>query len=201
MRAAGRDPAVMRVFRIVWLAACAGSLVGCGHLLPTEKSDARSSFQSFEAAQQALERVVPFQTTVEELSALGFDVRANANVTLIPYPALIALLAPNESVPLDALDPGIRECILSRMACRTYRFDIGRQFRRREGGFWADFLNFKRRTEVSGWRFEALVAVRGDVVLFRNFGGEPRIARTELRRNPLGPLQPAGEASGGLIIK
>jgi hypothetical protein len=166
-----------------------------------DSSDTRSSFDSFEAAQQAIERVVPFRTTVEELGALGFDVRANANVTLIPYPALIERLAPNQSVPLDALDPGIRECILSHMACQTYQFHIGRQSRRREGGFWADFLNFRRVTEVSGWRFEALVAVRDGVVLFRNFGGEPRIARTELQRNPLGPLQPAGEAVGGLIVK
>jgi hypothetical protein len=46
-----------------------------------------------------------------------------------------------------------------------------------------------------------LVAVRDGVVLFRNFGGEPRIARTEPQRNPLGPQQPAGEAVGGLIVK
>ncbi len=191
----------MRLFRLVWLVGCAGLFAGCSHLLPRESSETLSAFESFEAAQQALERVLPFRTTVEELAALGFDVRANPNVTLIPYPALIERLAPNQSVPLDALDPGIRECILSRAACQAYLFHIGRQSRRRQGNFWGDFLNFRRVTDVSGWRFEALVVVREGVVLFRNFGGEPRIARTELQRNPLGPLQPAGEAVGGLIVK
>jgi hypothetical protein len=187
---------------VLWLVAlCAGSLTGCSHLLPADRSDTRSSFESFEAAQQALDKVVPFRTTIDELGALGFDVHSNANVSLIPYPELVARLAPNPSVPLDALDPGIRECILSRMACETYEFRIGQESRRREGGFWADFLNFRRTTEVTGWRFEARVVVRGGVVLFRNWGGEPRIARTELQRNPLGPLQPAGEGAGALIAR
>jgi len=62
------------------------------------------------------------------------------------------------------------------MACETYEFRIGQESRRREGGFWADFLNFRRTTEVTGWRFEALVVVRGGVVLFR-IGAENRASR------------------------
>jgi len=71
----------------------------------------------------------------------------------------------------------------------------------RAGPCWADFLNFKRTTATSGWHFQAIVAVRDGVVLFRNFGREPKVARTELQRHPLGPLQPAGEAAGALIAK
>jgi len=78
---------------------------------------------------------------------------------------------------------------------------IGHEVRQRDGNFWADFFNFRRHTTVAGWHFQSLVVVRDGVVLFRNYGGEPRIARTEVRRNPLGPLQPAGEAALGGIFK
>jgi len=182
------------------LLACIVS-TGCGQLLPRQTSTTQSSFQDFESARRALDQAVPFKTTVEDLRRLGFDVRDSANVTLIPYPELVSRLAPNPSVPLSELDAGIRECILSRMACQAYEFELGRQLRQREGGFWGDFLNFKRTTAVSGWHFKALVVVRDGVVLFRNYGGEPKIVRTERQVNPLGPFQPAGEAAGGMITR
>jgi hypothetical protein len=176
-------------------------LAACGHLLPSETQKLGSTFESFDAARQALERVVPFRTTVQELRELGFDIDHSPNVTVIPYPELVSRLAPNPSIPLSELDPGIRECIFARMACRTYEFQIGKQDSRREGGFWADFLNFRRLTSVSGWNLKALVVVRDDLVLFRNHGGEPKIVRSELRVNPLGPLQPTGEATGALLTR
>jgi hypothetical protein len=180
----------------------AGSLVaGCGQLLPRQSSSTQSSFQDFESARRALDRAVPFKTSVDDLRTLGFDVHDSANVTLIPYPELVSRLAPNPSVPLSELDAGIRECILSRMACQAFEFELGRQLRQREGGFWGDFLNFRRTTAVSGWRFKALVVVRDGLVLFRNYGGEPKIVRTEKQVNPLGPFQPAGEAAAGRIAK
>lgn len=174
---------------------------GCTHLLPRESQTVGSPFPDFDAARRALAQAIPFKTTVDDLRRLGFDVHDSANVTLIPYPELISRLAPNPSVPLSELDDGIRECILSRMACQAYEFVLGRELRERRGGFWADFLNFRRTTAVSGWHFKALVVVRDGVVLFRNHGGEPKIARTERRINPLGPFQPAGEASGSLLTR
>jgi len=184
------------------IAVLAWAMAGCVQLLPQERRSVPSAFDTFEAAQRSIEQVVPFKTTVDQLRELGFDVRDSANVTLIPYPELVSRLAPNPSVPFDQLDLGIRECILSRLACQAFEFQIGHELRKREGGFWSDFFNFRRHTTVSGWHFQALVVVREGIVLFRNHGGEPKIARTEVRRNPLGPLQPAGEAAmGGLLSK
>lgn len=181
------------------LVGCVVALAGCAQLLPHEKYTVAAPFDSYAAAQQALEQVVPFETTVDELRGLGFDLQASANVTLIPYPALVARLAPNPSVPFAELDRGIRDCILARAGCRAFEIRIVRERRRREGAFWEDFLNFRRTTEVTGWKFEALFVVSDGVVLFRNHGGVPRVARTEQRSNPLGPLQPSGEGLGGLI--
>jgi outer membrane lipoprotein-sorting protein len=50
-----------------------------------------------------------------------------------------------------------------------------------------DLLNFDRITAVDSWRFEALVVVRGEVVLFHTYD-EPRNQRIERERYPLGPL-------------
>jgi hypothetical protein len=175
------------------------ALVGCAQWLPHAEVQQPSGFDTFETAAAAFEKVVSYRTTVSELKALGFDLEASSNLTLIPYPQLTARLSPDPGVPFEALDPGIRDCILARQACRAYEFHLSHETKRREGAFLLDFLNFRRTVRVTSWRFEGLVAVRDGVVLFRSHGGEPRNDRTERQVNPLGPLQPAGEAAGGLI--
>ena len=78
------------------------------------------------------------------------------------------------------------------LECRAYEYRLGNETRVRTGSFVLDWLNFKRVTEVNGWQFVAIVAVRKGVVLFRNYGGAPNNERTEREFNPLGPLQGAG---------
>jgi hypothetical protein len=170
-------------------------------MLPKDVHTTSSPFKTFEEARDAANAVVPFKTTIADLKRLGFDIEASRNVTVIPYPELVARLAPNPNVSMHELDPGIRECILAQKACLAYEFDLGVQQRRRIGGFWADFLNFRRETHVGGWRMRALVAARAGVVLFCNYGGEPYIDQTELRVNPLGPFQPAGEGVGAILVR
>lgn len=192
----------MPAIHLRFFLACASlALAGCTPLLPKASSVAASSFDSYEAARQALEKVIPYQTRVEELRALGFDPQASANVTVIPYPEVVTRLAPHPGVPLEQLEPGVRDCILAQTQCRAYVFRYGQQRRVREGGFWSDFFNFDRTVSVTGWRFEGLVVVRNGVVLFRSIGGEPRTDRVDRQHNPLGPLQPAGEAAGSWLLR
>lgn len=174
-------------------------LAGCATWLPRADTQQPSAFNSFEAASSAFDQIVSYRTTVDEMKALGFDLQASSNITLIPYPQLTRRLSPDPSVAFDALDPGIRDCILARHACQVFEFHLAHETKRREGTFLLDFLNFKRTVRVVGWRFEGMVAVRHGMVLFRSHGGEPRNDRTERQVNPLGPLQPAGEAAGGLL--
>lgn len=174
---------------------------GCAGLLPRGSTRTASPFASFDEARAAIERVSPYRTRTSELRDLGFDVHDSANMREVPYPEVVARLAPNPSIPLELLDAGIRDCILARQACRAYEFRLGEQTRQRTGAFLLDFMNFRRTTEVTGWYFEGLLVVRDDLVLFRNHGGEPQIQRTERQSNPLGPLQPAGEAAGGLLVR
>lgn len=168
-------------------------------MLPHGNSDVPTEFQTFEAAANAFDRITSHKTTVGDLKVLGFDLQASSNLTLIPYPQLTARLSPDPGVPFETLDPGIRECILARHACQAYEFHLAQEATHREGGFLLDFLNFRRTVRTTGWRFNGLLAVRDGVVLFRSYGGEPRNDRTDRQVNPLGPLQPAGEAVGGLL--
>lgn len=174
--------------------------LACTSLLPSGSTESPSAFSSFDKARQALVKVVPNQTTLEGLSALGFNPQASANVSLIPYPEVVGRLVPYSAIQKEDLDPGVRACIQAQSACRGYVFRFSSEHRKREGGFWLDFLNIKRITNTTGWRFEGLVVVNDQVVLFRNYSGEERIDRTERQTNPLGPFQPAGESAGRTIF-
>ncbi|MGE4239764.1 hypothetical protein [Ramlibacter sp.] len=191
----------MTTARLSTLLAAAALLAGCSSMLPRGTTDMPSPFRSFAEAQAAAERIAPFRTRVDDLQSLGFDPKEGRNVTQIPYPDIVARLAPYPGVSLDALDPGIRACIVARSGCRAYVFRFERIDRKREGGFWADFLNVRRVTNTTGWWFETLVVVSDDVVLFRNHSGEPRIEKVERQTNPLGPFQPAGEGAGAALLR
>ena len=58
-----------------------------------------------------------------------------------------------------------------------------------------DSLNFKRRTEISGWRFTGLIVLKDDLVVYKLWGGQPSIKESEETRNPLGPFQGVAEGA------
>ena len=184
--------------RVLILVTALG-LAGCTALLPSSSAVSPSSFDSFEAAQGALEKTVPYKTTLEELKALGFDPQASANVSIIPYPEVVSRLAPYSGVALDALDPGVRDCILAQTQCKAYVYRFGRVDRQRDGNFFLDFFNIKRDVQMNGWRFEGVVVVRNGIVLFRNSAGESELNTFEKTTNPLGPFQRSGESSDLLL--
>lgn len=181
------------------VALVCAALSACSSLLPRSSSNTPDTFATFETAQAAAQRIVPLETQFSELKGLGFDPESGANVTLIPYPDIVARLAPYPALPLSVLDPGVRKCVDAQAECRGYLFHFEQQDRRRTGSFWLDFLNIRRTTYVTGWSFQALVVVSDGTVLFRNYAGQPQIDRVERQRNPLGPFQPAGEAAGALL--
>lgn len=185
-------------FRLFTVAIACAALSACTPLLPSSSSRTPSRFTSFESAQEAVARIVPLETRFSELKDMGID-PDGSNVTLIPYPDIVARLAPYPALPLPLLDPGVRKCVEDQAACRGYQFHFERQGRRRTGSFWLDFLNIRRTTEVTGWSFDALVIVSNGTVLFRNYAGQAQIDHVERQSNPLGPLQPAGEAAGAIL--
>jgi hypothetical protein len=187
---------------LVLLLAMAAALGGCasGGLLPDSSVAVRAEFGDFDTARNAFETIEPYKTTISDLKTLGFDT-ASPNVRSIGYPDVVGRLAPNSSLGLEQLDPGIRDCILARLECRVYEYRLANETRVRKGSFALDWLDFKRTVEVKSWQFDGIVAVSKGVVLFRNYGAAPHNERTEREFNPLGPLQGVGDSVAGRLLK
>ena len=169
-------------------------LSACASLLPTGDSRIESRWKSFEEARQAFDKITPYRTDVAQLKELGFDPASNPNISLLTYSDIVRRLLPPMAVKEETLDPGVRDCISSQALCRGYEVDYKEINRRRYGNFWLDFLNFRRKVELTGWRFNGVILLKGDTVVYRLWGGQPNIHEFEDSRNPLGPLQGAGES-------
>jgi hypothetical protein len=176
-------------------------LSGCHALLPRADSVTPGTWDSFEGARSAIEGLEPGTTRRAELAQRGIEPFGNRNVVLLNYSEILRRFAPGTTWAGAArdddgsaeLDPGVRDCLAAPSECSGFEISVSEEHSERRGGFWLDFLNFRRETHTTGWHFNAIVLLRGDVVVYRTWGGEPRIDRTERRTNPLGPLQGAGE--------
>ena len=169
-------------------------LAGCSALLPHGESVADSPWNSYDDAIKTFEKIVPHQTTVEDLAKLKLDPMHNPNITLLNYSDVLRRFITSPSTDMEDLDSGVRECIEAKLACRGYEIDQKSLTRQRYGNFWADFLNFRRKTDIVGWRFNGVILLKNGVVVYKLTGGQPAIHEREETSNPLGPLQGVGES-------
>ena len=169
-------------------------LAGCSSLLPRAKFITEGPWQNFQEAQEAFNKITPYQTTYEDLKTLKLDPESNQNITILNYSDVIRRFIPGFSANTEDLAPGVKECIMAKAACKGYEMVQRSTKRKRYGNFWADFLNFKRKVEVAGWSFNAVILVKNDVVIYTLTGGQPAISELEESENPLGPLQGSGES-------
>lgn len=170
-------------------------LAGCSAMLPHGDTKVEGSWKSFEDAQQTFDRIIPYQTTIEDLKALKLDPHTRPNITILNYSDVLRRFAPGNLSNLDELDGGVRECLSAKTACQGYEVVQKTIKRKRTGNFWSDFLNFTRETDVTGWSFNGVLLIRNNTVIYKLTGGQPLIHEEERNRNPLGPLQGAGEAA------
>lgn len=163
-------------------------LSGCSSLLPRSRSES-SAFASFDEARGAIDGLVPGQSDLATLQRLGLDPVSLPNTTILSYPDILRRFVTGSVLSKDDLDPGIVTCLQVRDACRGWEINVARIAKKRTGNFLADFTNFSRRTETTGWRFNALILLANDVVVYRAWGGQPVVNELEHNTNPLGPLQ------------
>jgi len=172
----------------------ATALAGCSSLLPRSEALVDSPWRSFEEAQRAFDQIVPHTTTTADLRRLKLDPVSNPNITILNYSDVIRRFIPSPSIDASSLDSGVQDCVRAAARCQGYEVDHRVLKRSRYGNFWADILNFRRKTDVVGWRFNAVVLMVDDVVVYKVTGGQPVIHEHEDSRNPLGPFQGSGEA-------
>jgi hypothetical protein len=183
-----------RGLRTAGIAAAVAVIAACSTLLPHTEALTDSPWQSFEEAQRTFDQIIPHQTTVADLKRLKLDPAANANITILNYSDVLRRFIPSPSIDAASLDAGVQECLRALTQCRGYEVDHRVLKRNRYGNFWADLFNFRRKTDVVGWRFNAVVLTTDDVVVYKLTGGQPAIHEHEDSSNPLGPLQGAAEA-------
>lgn len=161
---------------------------GCTALLPKAKSETEAQWKTFDEIKRTYDSIQPGVTTLKELKQLGFDPFANKNVAVLHYSDVLSKYAPS-SLREELLDPGIRECLQALVKCSAYAIEYRQSRRTRVGNFFLDFINYERRTEITGWRFGAVVVLVGDRVVYKSWNGVPTISEVEETNNPLGPVQ------------
>ena len=157
------------------------------------KTRSEAPWPSFAASKAVFDRVVPYQTTSEDLRGLIIDPAITPSPQILTCPDIVSLFMPNSSFSLKDMDRGLRDCVADSSKCLAYQFRLERMEARRQGNFILDVLSFVRRTHQTGWRFNALVVIVDDVVVYKLCGGTPRVDEHLYRRNPLGPLQEPAE--------
>jgi len=162
----------------------------CSSLLPKGHTNT-SSFESFEEARAAIEKLVPMKSNRQSLEEGGFNLSKNPN-NILTHADVVRRFLPGAVLTREDLDPGILACVQARDACRGLEIIGAKIDRVRKGNFFADFFNFKRRTETTGWRFNAVVLFVNDLVVYRMWGGQPAVNEVEITNNPLGPFQDIG---------
>jgi hypothetical protein len=125
---------------------------------------------------------------------LGFDPDRTANVHVLNQAQVVSAVLPSPLLERSAIPKDILACMAVPETCVGYLMEPGKIDQKRVGNFFLDFLNFKRHTVTTGWKFSALNVVVDNRVVYKQWTGQPKIESSELRINPLGPLQGMGEA-------
>lgn len=182
-------------FRFQALGLLVAALMGgCSSLLPHSQTQV-SEFKSFDQARAAIEGLAPAVSTIETLKSIGIDPATSPNTVLLTHADVVRRFVPSGVIERRDLDPGIVQCLEARDTCRGLDVTASHLTSERQGSFLADFFNFVRRTELTGWRFNAVVLLVDNVVVYRTWGGQPSIHETDVRKNPLGPLQDIGPST------
>jgi hypothetical protein len=167
-------------------------LTGCSSLLPSERAEMLSPFSDYLDAEARYAQAAPGKTHRGQLFSLGFDPLAEGNGRMLSF-LDVRLLFVQPNIPIDYLPSGLLQCLQAKERCTGYAFDFSKTDTQRVGSFWADALNFRKHREVNGWAFRAVFVLVDDLMVHKVSSGQPNIRRYEVKRNPLGPLQGAGE--------
>ena len=188
------------MLRLLILGSCIAS-AACSSLLPRSTDETRMRWVEFDDARQAVEQVEPYRSRRSDLLSDGFDPYQNPAVTILAWPDLLQRFANAEFIRSGIPDTGVRECLAAGRRCTGLSITVRRIRRERRGNFWADSLAFRREVLVTGWTFNALIVFIDDLVVYRAFGGQPKLEEISITRNPLGPIQGWGDVIGAGLLR
>lgn len=169
-------------------------LTACASLLPTSQDKSVQPWKSFEEAKASYDKIQPYVTDMEAVRKLGFDPFKTPNMKILNHAQVVQAVVPPPIHDNGVVPQGIRECIKAQDDCQGFYMEPNRLNRKRVGNFMLDFMNFKRETMTTGWKFGALIVVVNDLVVYKEWSGTPSILEQSVQRNPLGPLQGLGSS-------
>ncbi len=170
-------------------------LIGCAALLPSTKTIVQSPWKTFENCKEAFDKIVPHQTTAQELKKHGL---IDKNSCILNYLEVQQRFMFNPSITKTDLDPEIQKAIEAKERCYAYEISPQSIQQKRNGNFFIDTLRFKRESRESGWQFKAIIVLVDNVVIYKLWGGTPNIDKTSVEKKPLGPLQEFGDIIIGI---
>lgn len=186
--------------RTLAAALLVGLLAGCSALLPNSKEISASPWATYQDAQDTFDKIVPGHTTVADLRSMALDPSQNANIAILNYADVMRKFMLNQSFSINDLDQGVRECVMAKVACRGLEVVQSNVQKQRNGNVMLDLLGFYRETHTTGWRFNGLILIKENVVVYKLTGGQPVIQGTEESKNPLGPVQAIGSRMTGVTF-
>lgn len=158
-------------------------------MLPSAETES-STFADFDEACVAVEVLVPMQTNWQSVAGGKLYPASHPNAVLLTQSDIVRrFFVPNTMLTRQEIDPGVLACVAALGACRGIELTFSKISKARTGNFVKDVTNFSRRTETSGWRFNAIILLVNDLVVYRAWGGQPKVTELEVTHNPLGPLQ------------
>jgi hypothetical protein len=185
----------LNLLSVCTLLSVTALLASCAALLPTSKVDVQTSWRNYSEAQALFEKITINRTRAEDLKALGIDAATTPNVASLDHADLLRRFATAPAMDINMIDEGLRACLRKLQKCTAIEIEESHLQRERVGNFWLDFLNFRRETNISGWKFDAIFVMDDGLVVYKVWTGKPVIREFEESRNPLGPFQGVGETT------
>ncbi len=183
-----------KYYLFIYFTLIACILTGCSSLLPREKNLTVGIWDSYEEAENTFSQIVPYVTTKDDLTNLNINPEDNNNITLLNYAEIANRFDLGTDIDGYIPDAGINDCIIAKAECRGYLINEKKLKSKRYGNFWSDLLNFKRKTDITGWMFEGVILIKNGVVVYKLSSGTPSVHEKLESNRPLGPLQ-----SGGIL--
>ncbi len=179
---------------LLLLAALFLPTIGCASemkksLFISENMRSVTTWENFDQAEAAFEKIIPHKTRVEDLKALGFCPHTTPNIKILNYLDIIQRFIPNSSITKDDLHPDVRSCLEVKEGCMGYELDLDIIRKKRFGSLALDMTGFAKQTQIHGWDYKALLLIKDGVVVYKLRSGRPSIDKIERKINPLGPVQ------------
>jgi hypothetical protein len=168
------------------------ALTACSSLLPHSTQKPQAPWGTYAEAKDLFGKIVPDQTSVAALKEMGFDPKLISNFAILNHVDLMRRLVGTNSFDVRLLETSLQSCITAQATCYAYEIEQTYTEKQRVGNFWLDFLNFKKKIDITGWQFDAIIVIHNEVVIYKLWSGKPNIHQFEEERNPLGPLQGFG---------